>query len=250
MCTMTTDTSHHRQNAVPATLRIYLIRHGETAWSLQGLHTGRTDVALTAHGEEQARGLARGLQSIVFAQVWASPSKRAQDTCRLAGLGAQAQAQRDLLEWDYGDYEGLRTAQVLHHRPDWALHRHGCPGGESPAQVEARADRLCARLRALHGNVVLFAHGQFGAVLGARWIGLPVGLARHFPLAPASVSVLSLDPRHPGVPVIALWNALASGRTDALFITDAPGHAAPPAVVAPPVPAGGGAPAVPRVLST
>lgn len=207
-------------------LRIYFIRHGETDWSLGGRHTGRTDVGLNAQGARQAQALAPGLQAVAFTQVWVSPMDRARETCRLAGLDGDAQKDPDLLEWDYGAYEGQLTSEVLQHRPDWTLQRDGCLGGESPAQVGARADRLIARLAALQGNVALFSHGQFGSVLAARWIKLPVEAARHLPLAPASVSVLGLDARHPGVAVIELWNAVAPDRADALFPVDTNDQAA------------------------
>ena len=194
--------------APPALLpRLYLIRHGETEWSLSGQHTGLTDLPLTARGEERARGLALRFQGIPFACVLTSPRQRARRTCELAGLGQEAEIEPDLAEWDYGRYEGQRTVDIHKERPDWNLFRDGCPCGEMPAQVSARADRLLSRLRALEGNVALFSHGHFGAVLAARWIGLPVIEGQHFPLGAASLSILSYEPSHPGMPVIALWNA-------------------------------------------
>jgi len=188
---------------------LYLIRHGETAWSLAGRHTGRTDIPLTANGEEEALKLGRQLLDIQFAHVLSSPLKRALQTCELAGLDKVPEIEHDLAEWDYGDYEGQRSADILVERPGWNVYRDGCPGGEMPAQVSARADRLIARLRKLDGNIALFAHGQLGSVLAARWIGLTVAEAQHFSLGTASLSIFSFDPHHPAVPVIALWNAVS-----------------------------------------
>jgi probable phosphoglycerate mutase len=192
----------------PATepLRVYVIRHGETAWSLSGQHTGRTDIPLTAQGEEEARELEPYLQGIRFSTVLTSPRARARRTCALAGLDAGAAVEPDLSEWDYGDYEGQRSVEIRKARPDWNIFRDGCPGGETPAAIAGRADRLIARLRRLHGNVALFSHGHFGLVLAARWIGLDVVEGQHFSLSTGSLGVLSNDPRHPDVPVLALWN--------------------------------------------
>ena len=148
--------------------RLHFIRHGETAWSLSGQHTGRTDIALTAHGEAQARALGPSLRLLQFARVLASPRLRARRTCELAGLGAAAEIEPDLAEWDYGGYEGLRTADIRKARPGWNIFADGCPGGETPQQVSTRADRLIASLAALNGDTALFSHGQFGCVLAAR----------------------------------------------------------------------------------
>lgn len=186
---------------------LYLVRHGETEWSLAGRHTGRTDIALTARGEDEARGLAPRLRDIRFAHVLASPLQRARRTCELAGLGAAAEIEADLAEWDYGDYEGQRSVDIRKQRAGWNVFRDGCPQGETPVQVCGRADRLIGRLRAFEGNVALFSHGQFGCVLAARWIALPLIEAQHFALGPASLSILGYDPHHPGVAIIALWNA-------------------------------------------
>jgi probable phosphoglycerate mutase len=194
--------------------RLYLVRHGETAWSLSGQHTGRTDIALTAHGEDQARELAPRLRGIAFAHVLTSPRHRAQQTCGLAGLGTTAAIEPDLAEWDYGDYEGLRSVDIRKTRADWNIFRDGCPHGETPAQVSGRADRLIARLRALEGNIALFTHGHFGCILGIRWIGLPLVEAEHFPLATASLSILGYDANHPEATVMALWNANSSQAPD------------------------------------
>lgn len=191
------------------TQRLYLIRHGETGWSRSGQHTGRTDIPLTPSGEDEARELGKHLRDISFAQVLTSPLKRAVQTCSLAGLDKNPEIEPDLAEWDYGDYEGQRSVDILEVRPDWNVYRDGCPRGEMPAQVSARADRLISRLLKLDGNIALFAHGQFGSVLAARWIGLAVAEAEHFMLGTASLSILAFDPHHAGVPVIALWNALS-----------------------------------------
>ena len=190
----------------PDPLRLYLIRHGETEWSLSGRHTGRTDIALTANGEDEARALGKRLRAIPFGQVLTSPLKRARQTCALVGLDKTPEVEPDLAEWDYGDYEGQRSSDIRNGRPDWDVYRDGCPHGEMPAQVSDRTDRLLTRLRPLTGNIALFSHGQFGCVLAARWIGLAVAEARHFTLGTASVSILAFDPHHPDVTVIALWN--------------------------------------------
>lgn len=186
--------------------QIYFIRHGETAWSLAGQHTGRTDIALTAHGEDEARELLPRLAPIEFSAVLVSPRRRARQTCALAGLGQQSEIEPDLAEWDFGDYEGLLAAEIRKTRPDWNAWRDGSPGGEKPAAVAIRLDRLIARLDMMHGNIALFSHGQLGASLAARWIGLPVFDGRHFILHTASLSILSHDATHPDLRVIAQWN--------------------------------------------
>lgn len=192
-------------------LQIYLIRHGETVWSLSGQHTGRTEIALTPHGEAMSRVLSLALKGITFSLVLTSPRLRARTTCALAGLGGSgAQSTRtepDLAEWDYGDYEGLRTAEIQKLRPGWDVWEDGCPGGETPAAVCERADHLIARLRDIAGNIGLFSHGQFGRALAARWIGLPVAQGQHFAMDPTSISILSFEKDHPTRRVIALWNA-------------------------------------------
>jgi len=186
---------------------LYFIRHGETAWSLSGRHTGRTDLPLTPDGESMARRLAPYLGRIRFAQVFTSPRLRARQTCELAGWGAVAHVELNAAEWDYGDDEGRRSDDICRERPGWDIWQDGCPGGETPADVAARADRLIARLRTLSGNVLLFSHGQFGRVLAARWIGLPTAEGRHFALDPASISVLGHEAAHPRRQVISMWNA-------------------------------------------
>jgi len=185
---------------------VFLVRHGETAWSLTGQHTGRTDLALTPHGEEQARALLPRLGDQVFDQVLSSPLKRAHRTCELAGFGVVATLDPDLLEWDYGQYEGRTLADVHKERPDWELFRDGCPGGESVRQISDRADRAVAHLRALKGKTLLFSSGHILRVLAARWIGSEAALGRHLVLDPACICALGYD--HGGLDrVIRLWNS-------------------------------------------
>lgn len=185
---------------------IYLARHGNTAWTLTGQHTGLTDLPLTPNGERNARRLGERLKGMTFAKVFTSPLQRAARTCELAGFGAQAETDPDLVEWDYGQYEGLRLAEILQERPDWQLFRDGCPGGESPAQIGKRADSVVARVRAVPGNVLLFSSGHFIRVLAARWLALSPGSAgRYFLLSPASLSALSYE-HNLSQPVIRLWN--------------------------------------------
>jgi probable phosphoglycerate mutase len=197
-------------------LRLYFIRHGETTWSQTHQHTGRTDIPLTEHGEEEARQLGERLRDAKFAHVFSSPSRRAQRTCALVALSQSAVVEPDLAEWNYGDYEGRCTVDIRKGRPDWNIFRDGCPGGETPLQVSDRADRLIANLRNLDGKVALFSHGQFGCVLAARWIGLPVMEGPHFVLGTASLSIFGYDPDHPTVPVISLWNAFSGEMLELL----------------------------------
>jgi broad specificity phosphatase PhoE len=185
-------------------LRLYLIRHGETEWSLSGRHTGRTDIPLSEQGVQDARKLGQRLRGARFSRVLTSPRQRARQTCALAALTRVAEIESDLEEWDYGDYEGQRSVDIRKSRPDWNLFRDGGPHGETPGQVSDRADRLIARLRAMDGNVALFSHGHFGCVLAARWIGLPVIEGQHFLLGTASLSILDYEPNNPEVPVIVL----------------------------------------------
>jgi broad specificity phosphatase PhoE len=184
---------------------IYLARHGETAWSLTGQHTGLTDLPLTERGEQNARALGERLNGLSFVKVFTSPLQRAQRTCELAGFGAAAEVDRDLLEWNYGQYEGRRTAEIHAERPDWQLFRDGCPGGESPDQVGARADRLLSRARTVLGNVLLFSSGHFLRVLAARWLGLEPVAGRFFMLSTASLSALGYE-HNRCQPVIQLWD--------------------------------------------
>lgn len=185
--------------------KIYLARHGETEWSLSGQHTGATDIPLTQNGERNARNLGERLRGTPFAKVLTSPLQRARRTCELAGFGAHAEVDPDLVEWNYGDYEGKRTADIRKERPDWFLFRDGCPGGESPDAIAARADRVVARLRALNTDVIVFSHGHFLRVLGARWLGLPSADGRLLLLTTASLSILGYE-HNRNEPVLRLWN--------------------------------------------
>jgi broad specificity phosphatase PhoE len=193
-------------NAAPC--KIYYFRHGETAWAKSGQHTGRTDIALTAEGEAAARALAARLAGVTFTHVFTSPRLRARRTCELAGLGATAEVDPELAEWDYGDYEGLRSTEIRAKRPGWEIFRDGCPGGESPGEIAARADRAIHRFRALSGNVAVFSHGHFGRVLGVRWLGMAILQARHFALSPASISILGSDPARDEVEMMLCWNSV------------------------------------------
>jgi len=185
---------------------IYLARHGETAWSLSGQHTGLTDLPLTARGERNASRLRQRLAGLTFAKVFTSPLQRARRTCELAGFGPVAEIDNDLLEWNYGEYEGRRTSEIRAERPNWQLFRDGCPGGESPQQVAARADRAVCRLRAVEGDVLLFSSGHFLRVLAVRWIGLDLTAnARLFMLSTASLSAVGYEDSLER-PVIRLWN--------------------------------------------
>jgi broad specificity phosphatase PhoE len=185
---------------------IYLARHGETAWSLSGQHTGLTDLPLTARGERNASRLRQRLAGLTFVKVFTSPLQRARRTCELAGFGPVAEIDNDLLEWNYGEYEGRRTSEIRAERPNWQLFRDGCPGGESPEQVAARADRAVRRLRAVEGDVLLFSSGHFLRVLAVRWIGLELTTnARLFMLSTASLSAVGYEDSLER-PVIRLWN--------------------------------------------
>ena len=188
-------------------LRVYLIRHGETAWSLSGQHTGRTDIALTERGEQEARELGERLRTVRFNLVLTSPLQRARRTCDLSGFGSVAEVDPDLQEWDYGEYEGATSAEIRMVRPDWNLFRDGCPRGESPPEVSERADRVIARIRSSDGSIALFSHGHFGRVLAARWIGLPLIQAQRLLLNTGSISILGFEHNHAEEPAIILWNA-------------------------------------------
>jgi probable phosphoglycerate mutase len=184
---------------------LYLARHGETAWSLSGQHTGLTDLPLTERGERNARQLGERLKGLTFAKVFTSPLQRAARTCELAGFGETAEVEPGLLEWDYGKYEGRTPADIHRERPDWYIFRDGCPGGESPEQVGARADRVVSRVRAVRGDVLLFSSGHFLRVLAARWLGLEPGAGRYFLLSTASLSALGYD-HNRSQPAIRLWD--------------------------------------------
>jgi broad specificity phosphatase PhoE len=186
-------------------LKIYLARHGETAWSISGQHTGVTDLPLTGRGEDTARALGHRLIGLSFDKVLTSPLQRASRTCQLAGFAAVTEADPDLAEWNYGEFEGLRTAEIHGKRPDWQLFRDGCPGGESPEEVGARADRVLERICAEEGNILLFSSGHFLRVLAIRWLGLEPALGTFFMLDTASVSILGYE-NSASRPVIQMWN--------------------------------------------
>ena len=188
--------------------RIYLIRHGQTEWSLSGQHTGRTDVPMTPKGEAQARQLADVLRRIQFGAVLTSPLQRARRTCELAGLGDRAQIEQDLVEWDYGNYEGMTSEEILEKDPSWSLFRDGAPHGESPQAIKARVDRLIAKLETLTGNVALFSHGHLICALAARWIELPIVAAEHLDLSTSSISTIGYSEHHPDTRVISGWNSI------------------------------------------
>ena len=182
----------------------YLVRHGETEWSLSGQHTGITDIPLTENGRRVAKLFEPLSAKESFALVLTSPLERARTTCELAGLGGRAEVDCDLMEWNYGEYEGLTSKQIRAKSPEWMLFRDGCPGGESPEQVGARVDRVIARVRAADGHVALFAHGHILRVLVARWLGFPVVAGCHFMLDTATLSVLSY---YRDIPAVKQWNA-------------------------------------------
>jgi probable phosphoglycerate mutase len=187
--------------------RVYLVRHGETAWSLSGQHTGATDIPLTSRGEMLAHRLAPALAAERFSLVLTSPLQRARKTCELAGLARQAETERDLAEWNYGNYEGLTPVEITAKAPGWLIFHDGCPGGESPDQVGARVDRVIMRVRSVAGHVALFAHGHVFRVFVARWLGLPPSAGRHFLLDTATLNVLSY---YRGIPAVRQWNAALS----------------------------------------
>jgi broad specificity phosphatase PhoE len=184
---------------------VYLARHGETEWSVSGQHTGRTDIPLTERGEQNARALGDRLRGNTCAAVLTSPLQRARRTCELAGFGDRAEVVPDLTEWDYGAYEGRRTADIRKEQPGWYLFRDGCPGGESVEAISTRADRVVARLRSIGGSALVFSHGHFLRVLAARWLGLPGADARLLVLSTAALSILGYE-HNPDEPAIRLWN--------------------------------------------
>jgi len=189
-------------------MNVFAIRHGETQWTISGRHTGATDIPLTQNGQRLADRIRPVVLKEEFKLVLVSPMMRALDTCRLAGLGARAVIDSDLMEWNYGDYEGLTTDQILKMAPGWLIFRDGCPGGETPAQVEARVDRVIRRVRMVEGDVALFAHGHLLRVLGARWLGMPASAGEHFLLDTGTVSVLGY---YRSAPAIRTWNWPAAG---------------------------------------
>jgi broad specificity phosphatase PhoE len=185
---------------------LYLVRHGETEWSVSGQHTGLTDLPLTTAGEAQARQLQSRLESISFAKVFSSPLQRALRTSELSGYGSAAELDRDLIEWNYGDYEGKKRDWILERQPGWMIFRDGCPNGESPAEVGTRADRAITRIREVNGNVLVFSSGHILRVLIARWLGLEPSGGRYFKLGTAAVTILGFDHNNPGEPVLRLLN--------------------------------------------
>jgi len=184
---------------------VYLARHGETAWSLSGQHTGLTDLPLTENGERNARQLGKRLSEIQFNKVFSSPLQRARKTCELAGFGGGAETDRNLVEWNYGDYEGRRSVEIASINPGWQLFRDGCPGGESPGQVAARADQVITRVRAVTGDVLIFSSGHFLRMFAARWLGLEPVAGKYFLLNTASLSILSYE-HELSRPVVLLWD--------------------------------------------
>ncbi len=204
---------------------VFVIRHGETAWTLTGQHTGTTDIPLTDNGRRFAEGLRLVLANQAFARVFVSPMQRARETCELAGLGATAVIDVDLVEWKYGEYEGLTPKQIHEKAPGWLIFRDGCPGGEMPEQVGARVDRVIAQVRAVEGNVALFAHGHVFRALVARWIELPVVAGQHFLLDTGSLCVLGY---YRGIPAVKIWNGPLPDTVDDRFLvshaSDEQGH--------------------------
>ena len=184
---------------------IYLARHGETEWSISGQHTGLTDLPLTGRGERNARSLGRRLEGMKFTKVFTSPLQRATRTCELAGFAQTAEVDHDLVEWNYGEFEGRTSADIYKQEPGWQLFRDGCPGGESPAQVGARADRVVNLARAIRGDVLIFSSGHFLRVFAARWLGIEPAGGRWFTLSTASLSALGYE-HSLSEPVIRLWN--------------------------------------------
>src|SRR5205823_14101045 len=199
---------------------ISLARHGETAWTISHQHTGRTDLPLTPQGEAEATRLGQRLQGLTFAAVLTSPLRRAVRTCELAGLGSAAEIEADLVEWNYGAYEGRTSAEIHAERPDWQLFRDGAPDGESPDQIGARADRVIRRVRAIAGNTLLFSSGHFLRVFAARWLGLPPGAGRYFVLGTASLSAVGYE-HDRSDPAIRLWNEMPhEGHSGPVHVRD------------------------------
>jgi broad specificity phosphatase PhoE len=197
------DETRMQMSAVPD---LYLVRHGETEWTLSGQHTGLTDLPLTAAGEEQARRLRDRLGSFSFVKVFSSPLRRAVRTCELSGYGSTAELDRDLIEWNYGDYEGRKREWILARQPDWGIFRDGCPSGESPRDVGIRADRVISRVCKVDGNVLIFSSGHILRVLIARWLGLEPSGGRYFKLGTAALTILGFDHNNRSEPVLRLLN--------------------------------------------
>jgi probable phosphoglycerate mutase len=200
-----------RMEAEPAAAaEVFLIRHGETQWSLSGQHTGVTDIPLTENGRRAAKQLEPLLAGLNFSLVLASPLQRAQETCELAGLGDRVKVDPDLMEWNYGEYEGLTPEQIHRRAPGWMIFSDGCPGGESPDEVGTRVDRLIGKVRAVGGRVALFGHGHVFRVFAARWIGLAPADGGHFLLDTSTLNVLGY---YRGIPAVKIWNAPLNGRS-------------------------------------
>lgn len=191
------------------TPRLFLARHGDTDWTESRQHTGRTDLPLNERGEERARKLGARLQQFSFARVFTSPLRRASKTCELAGFGAVVEIDPDLVEWDYGRFEGKLTRDILLERPGWELFRDGCPEGESPQEVATRADHFISAVRNIAGDVLAFSSGHIIRMIAARWLGLPAGAGRMFFCRPASVGVLGFEHDSREEPIICLWNYIA-----------------------------------------
>jgi probable phosphoglycerate mutase len=210
---------------------VYLARHGETAWSRTGQHTGLTDLPLTEQGRAEARELGERLRELSFTRVLVSPLLRAKETCEGVGLGDRAEIEPDLVEWNYGDFEGKRTTEIRETRPDWQLFRDGCSGGESVAEISARADRLIAKVRSMSENIILFSSGHISRVIAARWLGLDASAGRYFLLTTASLSALGYE-HNLSEPVIRLWNdswrATAPASHTASLAKSLPGASAGP----------------------
>jgi broad specificity phosphatase PhoE len=186
--------------------KLYLARHGDTDWTDSRRKTGRTDLPLNERGEQRARQLGDRLQQFSFARIFTSPLQRASRSCALAGFGNVGEIDSDLIEWDYGRFEGKTTADVQKDRPDWELFRDGCPGGESPLDVAQRADRFISRVFDTHGDVLAFSSGHIIRMIAARWLGLPPDAGRFFFCRPASVGVLDFEHENKNEPIIELWN--------------------------------------------
>jgi probable phosphoglycerate mutase len=192
--------------------RLFVARHGDTAWTESRQHTGRTDIPLNERGEERARQLGEQLRRFSFSQVFTSPLQRASKTCKLAGFGAVAETDADLVEWDYGRFEGKLTKDIVKERPGWEIFRDGCPDGESPTDVATRADRFIARARGLDGDVLAFSSAHIIRMIAARWLGLPPAAGRFFFCRPASVGVLAFEHKSRNEPIIGLWNYARQAR--------------------------------------
>ena len=199
--------NNHNEAPMPTDLpRLFLARHGDTPWTDSRQHTGRTDLALNERGERNARQLGERLQQNAFVRVFSSPLQRASKTCELAGYGGRAEIDPDLLEWDYGAFEGKTTDEILKDHPDWELYRDGCPNGESPDDVAGRADRFIARIRATSGDILAFSSGHIIRMIAARWLGLVPAEGRFFYCRPASVGVLGYEHNSHDEPIIRAWN--------------------------------------------